>query len=51
MGRKKKSEPKRVREEALASVHKKERARRWKKEKERKQGKKQMERLEQGKEI
>lgn len=51
MGRKKRSEPKRVREEALASVHEKERERRWKKEKEREQGKKQVNELEQGKEI
>lgn len=45
MGRKKKSEPKRVRGEALASVHEKERER-WNREKG-EQGKK----LEQGKEI
>lgn len=49
MGRKKKSEPKRVREEALASVH--EREKKWKKEKEREQGKNQMKKLEQGEEI
>lgn len=51
MGRGKKSEAKQVREETLASVHEKERERRWKKEKEREQGKRQVEKLEQGKEI
>lgn len=51
MGRKKKSEPKRLREEALANVHEKERERRWKREKEREQGKKQVKKLELGKEI